>query len=69
MIKVIRSMLISLMIFLTISTISAQSQQQNGPTLKIGDPAPELKVAKWLKGTSVNEFKKGEIYVVEFWAT
>lgn len=40
-----------------------------GPTLKIGDPAPPLKVAKWFKGTPTGKFETGQIYVVEFWAT
>lgn len=39
------------------------------PTLSIGQPAPELKVGKWLKGTPQTKFEKGKIYVVEFWAT
>lgn len=38
-------------------------------TLKMGDPAPPIKVSKWLKGEKVDQFKKGQIYVVEFWAT
>ncbi len=38
-------------------------------TLKIGMPAPPIKVTKWVKGTPVEGFKKGQIYVVEFWAT
>ena len=38
-------------------------------TLKVGDPAPALTVDKWVKGEPVKEFKKGEVYVVEFWAT
>jgi thiol-disulfide isomerase/thioredoxin len=38
-------------------------------TLKIGSPAPPLKVAKWFKGTPIKGFEKGKIYVVEFWAT
>lgn len=37
--------------------------------LKIGDKAPPVKVAKWLKGTPVNSFEPGKVYVVEFWAT
>jgi thiol-disulfide isomerase/thioredoxin len=37
--------------------------------LKVGDPAPALKVDKWIKGDSVNGFDKGKVYVVEFWAT
>lgn len=39
------------------------------PPLTIGDPAPELKPAKWLKGTPTKSFEKGKVYVVEFWAT
>lgn len=38
-------------------------------TLKVGDPAPAIKVAKWLKGQPVEKFGNGSIYVVEFWAT
>ena len=36
----------------------------------LGDPAPELKIAKWVKGdpTQISDIEKG-IYVVEFWAT
>lgn len=39
------------------------------PTLKVGDPAPAIKVAKWIKGQAVERFDPGQIYVVEFWAT
>ena len=38
-------------------------------TLKVGDPAPKLDVAKWVQGDGVKEFKKGKAYIVEFWAT
>jgi thiol-disulfide isomerase/thioredoxin len=37
--------------------------------LGVGDKAPAIKVAKWLKGTPVASFQKGKVYVVEFWAT
>jgi thiol-disulfide isomerase/thioredoxin len=37
--------------------------------LNIGDPAPVLQSAKWLKGTPVPKFERGKLYVVEFWAT
>lgn len=37
--------------------------------LKVGDPAPPLKVMKWVKGTPVKGFQQGKLYVVEFWAT
>jgi thiol-disulfide isomerase/thioredoxin len=37
--------------------------------LKGGDPAPPLKVSKWLQGKEVKAFAPGKVYVVEFWAT
>ncbi len=37
--------------------------------LNPGDPAPELKVGKYLKGEPVARFEPGRVYVVEFWAT
>jgi thiol-disulfide isomerase/thioredoxin len=37
--------------------------------LSIGDPAPALSVSKWVKGDKVDKLEKGQIYVVEFWAT
>ena len=37
--------------------------------LSIGDPAPALTVSKWVKGEKVDKLEKGQLYVVEFWAT
>ncbi|MBS1724825.1 MAG: redoxin family protein [Armatimonadetes bacterium] len=37
--------------------------------LRVGSPAPEIKVATWVKGKPVKAFEKGKTYVVEFWAT
>ncbi|MBP3953919.1 TlpA family protein disulfide reductase [Gemmata sp. G18] len=37
--------------------------------LRVGDPAPPLRVSKWLSGTEVKRFEPGKVYVVEFWAT
>jgi thiol-disulfide isomerase/thioredoxin len=37
--------------------------------LNIGDPAPSLVTARWMKGEPVKAFSKGQVYVVEFWAT
>lgn len=38
---------------------------------ELGDPAPELKIAKWVKGqpVQINEGGDKDVYVVEFWAT
>ncbi len=40
-----------------------------GENLEVGDPAPAISVAEWVKGDAANELKKGEIYLIEFWAT
>lgn len=39
------------------------------PELWIGSSAPELSIAKFVKGDSVDHFEEGQVYVVEFWAT
>ena len=39
------------------------------PELFIGSKAPELQIAKYVKGDSVEQFQDGKVYVVEFWAT
>ncbi|MFV2070300.1 MAG: redoxin domain-containing protein, partial [Pirellulales bacterium] len=39
------------------------------PSLGIGSPAPPLSVAQWISGESIDGFKPGQVYVVEFWAT
>ena len=45
---------------------------QPAPEIKkigIGDKAPDLKISKWVKGEPVTEFRRDQVYVVEFWAT
>jgi thiol-disulfide isomerase/thioredoxin len=37
--------------------------------LNLGDIAPPLTVSKWVKGSPVDGFRPGRVYVVEFWAT
>jgi thiol-disulfide isomerase/thioredoxin len=51
-------------------SVMAQAPIPTGdPAVVPGAKAPPLKVHAWLKGTPVKEFKKGEIHVIEFWAT
>lgn len=38
-------------------------------TLKVGDPAPALKVGTWVRGEGIDKLEPGTVYVVEFWAT
>jgi len=49
--------------------LAASAPAAVGETLKIGDPAPALSVGEWVKGDAHSEMKKGEIYLIEFWAT
>lgn len=60
----------------SLKTATAQTTPPSAPkmklppiTLKVGDPAPPIVAAKWLKGEPVTSFKLGQVYVVEFWAT
>jgi thiol-disulfide isomerase/thioredoxin len=43
--------------------------QPSASALTVGDPAPKLKVAKWVQGEPVTGFQHGTPYIVEFWAT
>ena len=52
----------ALLLLLLTATLSAAG-------LKVGDPAPATRPETMLQGASVKEFKKGEIYVFECWAS
>lgn len=38
-------------------------------SLRMGSPAPQIKVERWLLGQRLTEFQPGKVYIVEFWAT
>ena len=57
-----------LLLFLTI-TVTLHAQDVPFASLNIDDPAPPLRVSEWIKGTPVQQFEKGRVYVIEFWAT
>ncbi|MFI5153713.1 MAG: TlpA family protein disulfide reductase [Chitinophagales bacterium] len=50
-------------------TVTTNGQDDQSFSLNIGDPAPLLRVREWIKGQPVQRFEKGNMYVVEFWAT
>lgn len=50
-------------------TLEDLMPDQKKPELWIGSSAPELSIAKFVKGDSVDHFEEGQVYVVEFWAT
>ena len=47
----------------------ASAQAQESKSLSLGDPAPALRVAEWVKGSQITTFESGSVYLVEFWAT
>ena len=54
-----------------VSTAWAQAAGDKAGTkrLAVGDPAPALAVASWVKGEQIKAFEPGTAYVVDFWAT
>lgn len=48
---------------------SHPSQIEDYFTLLIGDPAPDFKPMKWIKGKPITQFEKQHVYVLDFWAT
>jgi thiol-disulfide isomerase/thioredoxin len=65
----IRSLCIALMALgCSLSFAQDASARASGARLKLGDKAPEINVAKWIKGEPV-KIEKDKVYIVEFWAT
>lgn len=71
-----KSLILSLLAIAFLSAVAmpravraAEDAETDAVTLKVGDPAPPLKVGGWVKGEPVNELEKGNVYVLEYWAT
>ncbi len=62
-----RSSFLLTLLFLVNLTVKAQDEQ--APTISIGDKAPELRYGKWVKGSPIRQYEKGRLYLFEFWAT
>jgi len=56
-------------ILFALAALAVSVSAQTRTYLNIGDMAPAVEPAKWLKGEAIPKFEKGKIYVVEFWAT
>jgi len=50
-----------------LALVSVATGEDKQRTLKIGDPAPTLQVAKWVQGEPVEGFARGKACIVEFW--
>jgi hypothetical protein len=51
-----------------VAGLGAPTMADPGETLKVGDAAPALSVAEWVKGEAA-DMQRGQIYLIEFWAT
>lgn len=52
-----------------VSPALAQNEKQDLPSLMPGDLAPALTVTDWVQGEQFDKLAKGQVYVVDFWAT
>lgn len=52
-----------------LDTTPASPAAKPAQTLAVGDPAPRLSVEAWLKGTPVESFAPGQVYLVDVFAT
>lgn len=52
-----------------ISVTESASQVGAENVLRVGSPAPSIKVEDWLRGQPVTTFEPGKVYIIEFWAT
>lgn len=52
-------------------TSATESASQVGAekVLRVGSPAPSIKVEDWLRGQPVTKFEPGKVYIIEFCAT
>lgn len=51
------------------SVTESASQVGAENVLRVGSPAPSIKVEDWLCGQPVTTFEPGKVYIIEFWAT
>lgn len=71
-----RNILLALAMACAAPLAHAQMTASSGKTtvdkpfaLMVGDKAPPITIAEWIKGSEVKGFQPGRVYVVEFWAT
>ncbi len=53
----------------TVPDQTPADESQPAAELSIGDAAPPISIAKWVKGDPVEAFTSDKVFVVEFWAT
>lgn len=63
-----------LLIIFNFLVLNTFGQTADNPTpilrkIEVGDYPPPIKAKEWIKGSTIEKFEKGQIYVLEFWAT
>lgn len=62
--------MIMVFILLELTAVSCQGVSPEKPyALMVGDPAPPVQVSGFVKGEPFQDFQRGQVYVIEFWAT
>ena len=56
-------------LILALAALTSFAFDTASAALNIGDAAPNIKVAKWVKGGPIASLETNKVYVVEFWAT
>ncbi len=64
----IKTMQLTILLF-TLFGVRLFAQQGDVALKNVGDQAPPLYIKKWLTGKEFKTLAKGNVYVVEFWAT
>ena len=59
-----------MMFAIAVSILLAGLQTPAKPfALMVGDSAPPIRVSAFLKGDPITAFQRGQVYVIDFWAT
>lgn len=70
--------LVPAILLIAVAVLPAWADEEQAPELTIGDKAPSIDVAHWIKGVELDErgrfepletWAPGKVYVLEFWAT
>lgn len=67
MYSMLRFALILTLFSACVGVSAGRSQASTGPDL--GEPAPRIAASKWVRGTPVENFEPGQVYVIDFWST
>jgi thiol-disulfide isomerase/thioredoxin len=55
-----------LILLAIIGTSEARAEE---PGVALGDPAPPIVAARWIRGAPIQEFERGQVYIVDCWST